>query len=99
MESFNIGLRDRLDKGVLSVYITNRIGRLRLLGLAVRAFVGRLRDDKDFLALSSNEVKIQTRRKRLRVAFDGEIEVMETPLQYRIRQRALRVIVPKDAEG
>ena len=99
MESFNIGLRERLDRGVLSVYITNRIGRLRLLGLAVRAFVGRLRDDKDFLALSSNEVKIQTRRKRLRVAFDGEIEVMETPLQYRIRQRALRVIVPEDAKG
>ena len=99
MESFNIGLRDRLDRGVLSVYITNRIGRLRLLGLALRAFVGRLRDDKDFLALRSNEVKILTPRKRLRVAFDGEIEVMQTPLQYRIRQRALRVIVPEDAQG
>jgi YegS/Rv2252/BmrU family lipid kinase len=99
MESLNIGLRERLDHGVLSVYITDRIGRLRLLGLALRAFVGRLRDDKDFLALRSNEVKILTPRKRLRVAFDGEIEVMETPLQYRIRQRALRVIVPKDAEG
>lgn len=99
MESFNIGLRDRLDSGVLSVYITDRIGRLRLIGLAVRAFVGRLRDDKDFLALRSNEVKILTRRKRLRVAFDGEIDVMETPLYYRIRRRALRVIVPEDAEA
>ena len=99
MESLNIGLRDRLDRGVLSVYITDRVGRLRLIGLALRAFVGRLRDDKDFLALRSNEVKILTPRKRLRVAFDGEIEVMETPLQYRIRQRALRVIVPKDADG
>ena len=99
MESFNIGSRDRLDSGVLSVYITDRVGRLRLFGLALRAFVGRLRDDKDFLALRSNEVRIQTARKRLRVAFDGEIDVMETPLEYRIRQRALRVIVPKDAEG
>jgi len=99
MKSLNIGLRDRLDRGVLSVYITDRIGRWRLLGLALRAFVGRLRDDKDFLALRSNEVKIQTHHKRLRVAFDGEIEVMETPLQYRIRQRALRVIVPKDTDG
>ena len=99
MESFNIGLRDRLDSGVLSVYITDRVGRWRLIGLALRAFVGRLRDDKDFLALRSNEVKIQTRRKRLRVAFDGEVGVMATPLEYRIRQRALRVIVPKDAEG
>lgn len=99
MESFNIGLRDRLDRGVLSIYITHRTSRLKLITLALRALIGRLRDDKDFLALSSNEVKIETRRKRLRVAFDGEIEVMETPLQYRIRTRALRVFVPKEAEA
>jgi diacylglycerol kinase family enzyme len=60
---------------------------------------GSLRKDKDFLELRSNEVKIETRHKRLRVAFDGEIEVMKPPLEYRVRSRALRVIVPKDAEG
>ena len=98
MESFNIGLRDRLDRGVLSIYITHRTSRLKLISLALRALVGRLRDDKDFLAFSSDELKIETRHKRLRVAFDGEIELMETPLQYRIRTRALRVIVPKEAE-
>lgn len=99
MESFDIGLRDRLDRGVLSIYITHRTSRLKLITLALRALIGRLRDDKDFLALSSDEVKIETRHKRLRVAFDGEIELMETPLQYRIRTRALRVIVPKEAEA
>ena len=99
MDLFNVGLRDRLDKGVLSIYITHRTSRLKLIGLALRAMAGRLRDDKDFLALSSNEVKIETRHKRLRVAFDGEIELMETPLQYRIRTRALRVFVPKEAEA
>jgi YegS/Rv2252/BmrU family lipid kinase len=99
MESFNIGLRDRLDRGVLSIYITHRTSRLKLIYLALRAVVGRLRDDKDFLALRSNEVKIETAHKRLRVAFDGEIEVMETPLRYRVRKRALRVIVPKEPEA
>jgi diacylglycerol kinase family enzyme len=96
MEGFNIGLRDRLDRGVLSIYITQRTSRLKLITLALRAVVGRLRDDKDFLALSSNEAKIVTAHKRLRVAFDGEVDVMTPPLQYRIRARALRVIVPKD---
>jgi YegS/Rv2252/BmrU family lipid kinase len=95
MDSFNIGLRDRLDRGVLSIYITHRTSRLRLISLALRAIFGRLRDDKDFLALSSNEVKIETRHKRLRVAFDGEIDVMQPPLHYRIRTRALRVVVPE----
>ncbi|MCA1576725.1 MAG: diacylglycerol kinase family lipid kinase [Acidobacteria bacterium] len=99
MDSFNIGLRNNLDRGVLSIYITHRTSRLRLISLALRALMGRLRNDKDFLALSSNEVKIETARKRLRVAFDGEVEVMETPLQYQIRRRALRVIVPAETEA
>ncbi len=98
MDLFNVGMRNRLDKGVLSIYITHRTSRLKLIGLALRAVFGRLRDDKDFLELYSNEVKIQTRHKRLRVAFDGEIDLMEPPLEYRVRPRALRVIVPKDAE-
>jgi YegS/Rv2252/BmrU family lipid kinase len=99
MDLFNIGARDRLDKGVLSIYITQRTSRLKLITLALRAVIGGLRNDKDFLELRSNEVKIATRHKRLRVAFDGEIEVMKPPLEYRVRSRALRVIVPKEAEG
>lgn len=95
MDLFNIGMRDRLDEGVLSIYITHGTSRLKLIGLALRAVAGRLRNDKDFLALRSKEVMIHTARKRVRVAFDGEIEVMPAPLQYRVRSRALRVIVPK----
>lgn len=99
MDLFNIGMRDRLDEGVLSIYITHGTSRLKLIALALRAVVGRLRNDKDFLALRSNEVQIHTARKRVRVAFDGEIEVMAAPLHYRVRSRALRVIVPKDVEA
>lgn len=99
MDLFNIGMRDRLDKGELSIYITHATSRLKLIALALRAAVGRLRNDKDFLEFRSDEVRIQTARKRVRVAFDGEVEVMEGPLQYRVRSRALRVIVPKDVEA
>ena len=99
MDLFNIGMRNRLDRGVLSIYITHGTSRLKLIALALRALVGRLRNDKDFLALRSDEVKIQTARKRVRVAFDGEIEVMTAPLEYRVRSRALRVIVPKDVKA
>ncbi|HEU4836523.1 MAG TPA: diacylglycerol kinase family protein [Pyrinomonadaceae bacterium] len=99
MDLFNIGVRDRLDRGELSIYITHGTSRLKLIGLALRAVVGGLRNDKDFLALRSDEVKIQTARKRVRVAFDGEIEVMEAPLHYRVRSRALRVIVPEDVKA
>ena len=99
MDLFNVGVREHLDRGLLSIYITHRTSRLRLIGLALRAVVGRLREDKDFLALRSNEVNIHTAHKRLRVALDGEITVMQPPLKYRVRSRALRVIVPQNTDA
>ena len=95
MEGFKVGRRERLDGGKLSLYITNRMGRLGLVRLALRALFGRLRNEKDFMAMSTDEVRVETRRKRLRVAFDGEIDILETPLHYRARPGLLPVIVPE----
>ena len=97
MESFDIGARSCLDAGHLSLYVAHRTGRLGLLRLAWRALFGGLRDAEDFDALCTTEVFIQTRRpKRLRVATDGEVTIMTTPLHYRVRPGALRVIVPEE---
>ncbi len=93
MEGFDIGGRDHLDAGQLSLYVTHHTGRMGLLLLAFRALVGRLQEAKDFDAVAAKEVLIDTRRKRLRVAIDGEVTVMETPLRYRICPGALKVIV------
>jgi diacylglycerol kinase family enzyme len=98
MERLDIGARARLDQGVLSLYVTNRTGRWGLIRLALRALLGRLREEKDFLALLTSEVKIATRHKGLRVALDGEVELMHAPLHYRSRPGALRVMAPKDED-
>jgi len=94
MEGLSIGGRRRLCAGELSLYISHRTGRLGLLRLALRAMFRRLRDEKDFSAMTTGEVWIQTKHKRLRVAADGEITVMKPPLHYRVRPAALRVFVP-----
>lgn len=96
MERFQIGRRESLDKGQLSLYMANRTSRAGLIRLALRALFGRLREDKDFLALRTQEVRIKTKHKSMRVAYDGEVEVMPTPLDYRIRPGALRVIAPPE---
>lgn len=95
MQGFNIGSRASLCDGKLSLYVAQRTGRLGLLRLAVSALFGRLRQAKDFDALSATGILVETRHKRLRVATDGEVTVMATPLRYRIRARALRVVVPQ----
>ena len=95
MESLNIGARGCLDAGQLSLYMPHRTGRLGLLRLALRALFGRLREAKDFDTLCTTDIRIETHRKRLHVALDGEVTLMDTPLHYRVRPRALRVIVPE----
>ena len=95
MEEFKIGKRDRIDRGQLSVYIVKRGDRAGLVRLAIQALVGRLRQARDFEALSTTGVVIETRHARILVATDGEVEPMETPLHYRTRPRSLRVLVPR----
>ncbi len=97
MEGLNIGERERLNGGQLSLYVAQRPGRLGLLKLALHALFGKLSQAKDFDMLTANDLEIATKHRRLRVATDGEVTIMNTPLRYRIRPAALEVIVPAPA--
>jgi YegS/Rv2252/BmrU family lipid kinase len=94
MDLYNIGRRVALDEGELSVYFLHRGGRWGVTLLLFHTLFGRLRQWKEFEEVSTDEITIQTRRKKLHVALDGEVREMQTPLCYRIRPRALKVIVP-----
>ena len=94
MHGLAIGERERLDGGTLSLYVAQRPGRLGLVRFAWRALWGRLAQERDFDVMLSDKFDIKTRHRRLRVATDGEVTVMATPLRYRIRPAALAVIVP-----
>ena len=98
METLNIGGRACLDAGELSLYVTNRTGRLGLVRLAWRALFGGLRQEKDFLAMCTKEIWIETRHKRIRVALDGETTIMEPPLHYRVLPGKLRVLAPANVQ-
>lgn len=94
MEGLNIGARKLLDGGMLSLYVAQRPGRLGLMRLAWCALRGRLAQERDFDVLRARTVEISTHDKRVRVATDGEVTIMASPLRYRIRPGALNVIVP-----
>lgn len=94
MEGFNIGGRERIDQGRLSVYMSQRRSRHRLFMLAIRALLGRLHQTSDFEATTVQSLTVESRHRRLHVATDGEVNMLDTPLEYEIRSRALRVLVP-----
>lgn len=98
MEGLDIGTRARLDDGVLSVYLSRYARPFDLLVLAFRALFGRLRGAPGFESLRTAELTIETRAREIRVATDGEISMVETPLRYRVRPKTLRVVRPHPAE-
>ncbi|MGZ5032538.1 MAG: diacylglycerol/lipid kinase family protein [Usitatibacter sp.] len=94
MEGFNIGTRESLREGRLSIYLTQRRGRLGLFALAFRALFGRLSQARDFEAATAQALDIESRHHYLPVATDGEVTLVKTPLHCEIKPGALRVIVP-----
>jgi diacylglycerol kinase family enzyme len=90
----DLGTRERLDGGELSLYLAPRSGRAGVLLLPVQAWLGRLHRSRTFEAHRATTLRIAAPVPRLRVATDGETCLLQTPLHYRIEPRALRVFAP-----
>jgi diacylglycerol kinase family enzyme len=94
-----LGRREAIDRGELCLYAPLARNRLHFIALALRSLVGRLDPVRDFVNLDGiREVEVNARRRSLTVSTDGETRTLETPLLYRIRPGALRLLVPADKD-
>ena len=92
-EGFQLGGRSRLDEGRLSIYMAPECGRFEILSLPVRALTRRLGAGAPFVEFDTDTVAVDVESRRVSVALDGEVALMASPLEYRIRPRALRVLL------
>ena len=97
LNAFAHGAPDRLESGNLYLYLARSRSRLGLIGLALAGLVRDIKRTRSVEDWRLPEFKVEVRKKRaIPVAFDGEVSVMRSPLQYRTRPRALRVILPRE---
>ena len=88
------GKRQTLDDGQLCVMVLRSRSRAGLIAALFRALVGRTRAD-DLIRLDDViRLRVTSRRSHLAVAIDGETQHLPTPLDYRIRPGALKVLAP-----
>ena len=92
-----MGHRERLDAGALGVVVLRPRPRLGWVWLALRALCGRLSAD-DVDQHVARAFRLDARNGALPVARDGEAAMLEPPLQFALRSRALRVCVPEAAD-
>ena len=91
------GKRDRLDEGVLCLYVAKTQRPLALVWLAIRSLMGFLNATGDLETFKVTQAEIRSRTSRLPVALDGEVRIMHPPLRYRSRPQALHVFAPKES--
>jgi YegS/Rv2252/BmrU family lipid kinase len=94
VQGLRIGGRAALDGGRLSIFVAPECGRFEILALPLRALVHRLGEITPLARFTAQALSVEVGRHHVSVAFDGEIAVMKTPLEFKIRPQALRVLVP-----
>jgi len=98
LEGFSLGRRTCLDGGVLALYVLRPKSTFGLLWLGLRALLGIGSHAQDFDAIEATSFDVQGRHDEVEVATDGEVARMTTPIRFRIRPRALRVLAPESKE-
>ncbi len=97
LERGQIGQRASLKEGKLSVFVLAAPGRFALLWFALRAVVGRADHHKDFVEYGQCEsLSVHAHGNQVDVALDGEVQVLDFPLRFRIRAGALHIVAPPE---
>lgn len=94
LTGLSMGSRERLDEGKLCLFVTRQQSAMALLGLVLRSVLGLLDQERDLRTLELSELEVSSRHRDLLVALDGEVETIQSPLNYRTRPGALRVFAP-----
>jgi hypothetical protein len=70
------------------------LGQRNLTRIALGALAGR-KPGEALNVFETAELWVEPATPRAHLSFDGEAAVMEAPLHYRIRRRALRLVAPE----
>lgn len=98
-----VGLEENIagavNRGELAGVVLKPIRSLALLGLLARGLLGRLGDADTVDSFSFRRLTVLPRgAKRVKVAIDGEIAWMKTPLVFQVADTPLQLLVPAPAD-
>ncbi len=84
--------RTKLTQAILSAYTITSASRLRLLKIFAYAVAGKLQMANDVRIWKTKTLTVHTKKQRIRVSRDGELEYLQTPLHYKSLARQVRVL-------
>jgi diacylglycerol kinase family enzyme len=86
---------DAVRAGRFALFLVPDVPPLRLFLITLRLALGGVRPGHDIELITCDEITVESARRRLLVARDGERGPMASPLTFRLRHDALQVIAPE----
>lgn len=93
---FHLRGRECIEAGNLALYLPRPLGKLAILRLGFRLLARKTEENRDFEMVCGRELHLEIEPSRVPVSLDGEVEMMEAPLRYRLLPGALRMRVPPE---
>lgn len=97
LEQIGIPLENAIEYGELAAIMLRPIGKMAMLWLLVRGAVGTLGEADNIISFSFKRMTVmpmRTHKHRIKVATDGEVVWMDTPLEFRVSPQPLRLLKP-----
>lgn len=92
-----------VEEGRLGAIAPRPVGRWRMLGLLLRGALGRLGQAEDVVAFAFRSMTVRapllSGRRRIKVAVDGEVCMLELPLRFEALDGRLALLVADTREG
>lgn len=101
LDEGHLPLADRLDRGVLGIYLVKPLTTGRTLELAFGLLRGKFKSLPEIVNRESKEalLRFPTIKQGALAVIDGELVTLPDRIELAIRPRALRVLVPRNATG
>ncbi|MET0857092.1 MAG: diacylglycerol kinase family protein [Telluria sp.] len=104
MEQVGIApLSAALEDGKLAAIAPKSVGKLGMLWLLARGAFGRLGQADDLVAFSFRRMTVRPRslygKRRIKVATDGEVAYLSSPLEFRVLEEHLLLLKPAPVQG
>ncbi len=98
LESLHLREAECLDQGKMAVLQVRPISRWRMLTLILQGALGQLQSAENLDTYCAKVIEMRYYRKYVKVAIDGELHHLRTPLKIRIQPDAFRCILPRQME-
>jgi diacylglycerol kinase family enzyme len=94
LDYFNLPGRECIDADKFALYVPNPLTPAGILRLGFRMLARQAQESRDFDTFCARDLLLEIEPPRVPVSLDGEVEIMQSPLHYRLRLGALRIRVP-----